>query len=61
VVGGQFNGAVHHLFRGQVADRTLGIPLFNRPQRRDAFWQRIRDDVAVFQLLDKARETVYAV
>ena len=61
MIGSQFDGAIHHLFRRQIADRTLSVPLFNCAEAGYTFGLGIGNDIAVFQLLNETRETVDAV
>ena len=61
MIGSQFDGPVHHLFRRQVADGALGIPLLDGAEAGYPLRFSLGDDVAVVQLLDEARKAVHAV
>ena len=61
MIGGQLNGPIHHLFRRQIADGTLSIPLFDGAEAGHPLRFGFRNNVAVIQLLDEARKAVHAV
>lgn len=61
MIGSQLDGPVHHLFRRQVADSALSIPLFDGAEAGNSLRFSIRNNVAVIQLLDEAGKAVHAV
>ena len=61
MVGSQFNGAIHHFFRRQIADGSLSIPLLDGAKAGDALRSGIRNDVAIIQLLNETGKAIHAM